>query len=150
MDQRPSVLVALGRGLTRRCPRCGARGVFTRWFRLAPSCPVCGLTFEQEEGYWLGAVMLNTGLTEGMFLIVFVAGMVLTWPDVPWTGLLVAGIAVTLTFPPLLDPITRTTWVALERSARSWSETDVPYVPVRQPRQSQERIVSGSSDETVA
>jgi len=123
------VSTALARGLTRRCPRCGSGGVFHRWLKMAPTCPTCGLEFEQEQGYWLGAVMLNTGITEGSFLGVFVGGMIVTWPDVPWVALLVVGVAMTVALPILLDPFTRTLWVALERSARRWSENDAPRYP---------------------
>ena len=91
---------------------------------MAESCPTCGLEFEQEEGYWLGAVMINTGLTEGLFITAFVLGMVLTWPDVPWTALLVGGVLITALAPVLLHPFTRTTWVAAERHARRWSDVE--------------------------
>lgn len=92
-------------------------------------CPRCGLHFEREDGYWLGSVMINTGVTEGLFLVVFVLGMVLTWPDVPWTALLVIGVTLTILFPIMFHPVSRTTWVALERHVRNWSETELPLRP---------------------
>lgn len=129
MSQDPS----LSRGLTRavfiRCPRCGSGGLFRHWVTMTDECPRCGLHFEREDGYWLGSVMINTGVTEGLFLVVFVLGMVVTWPDVPWTALLVIGVALTLLVPILFHPISRTTWVALERHVRKWSETELPLRP---------------------
>ena len=47
--------------------------------------------------------------------VVFVGGMVVTWPDVPWTGLLVAVIGVTVIVPIVFHPISRMVWVAGER-----------------------------------
>jgi hypothetical protein len=94
------------------------------------SCPRCGHRFEQSDGYWLGSVAINLGVTEGLFLIAFVLGMVLTWPDVPWTTLLIMGIAVSVLLPPLFHPFSRTLWVAGERHVSGWRETSQPK-PVR-------------------
>lgn len=125
-----------------RCPRCGSGRLFRRWLMMHPDCPRCGHHFEVEQGYWLGAVMINTGLTQGLFILVLVLGIVVTWPQVPWVGLLVAGVAVAVLAPITLHPFSRTVWVALERHARKWSTTD-------QPSPIQVRRVTESSDETV-
>jgi uncharacterized protein (DUF983 family) len=39
-------LGAMKRGLKRCCPRCGARGMFTGYLKVAKSCHRCGLDFE--------------------------------------------------------------------------------------------------------
>lgn len=129
MWPNPSLTRGLTRAVVIRCPRCGSGHLFRRWVTMEDECPRCGLHFEREEGYWLGSVMINTGATEGLFLVVFVLGMVLTWPDVPWTALLVIGVALTLLFPILFHPVSRTTWIALERHVRKWSETELPLRP---------------------
>ena len=46
-----------GRALTRRCPYCG--GIFDGWWTLRDHCPSCGVSYEQEEGYFLGAYALD-------------------------------------------------------------------------------------------
>ena len=53
----------LARGLKLLCPRCGEGTLFERGFRLRPRCPACWLRFEREQGYYLGAIYLNYGLT---------------------------------------------------------------------------------------
>jgi hypothetical protein len=58
---------------------------------------------------------LNLVVTEALFVITLVSLLVATWPDVPWTPVLVALVATNLAFPLILHPISRTTWVALER-----------------------------------
>ncbi len=121
---RPPAWKAALRGLTRRCPRCGSGKLFRRWFLMVDDCPRCGLHFERSQGYWLGAITINMAATIAAFLVTFVGGMALTWPDVPWDALLVAVIAVAVVIPILIHPIARTTWVALERQFRSRSE---PY-----------------------
>lgn len=129
MWPNPSLTRGLSRAALIRCPRCGSGGLFRRWVTMTEECPRCALHFEREDGYWLGSVMINTGVTEGLFLVVFVLGMVLTWPDVPWTALLVVGVTLTILFPILFHPLSRTSWVALERHVRKWSETELPLRP---------------------
>lgn len=59
-------------------------------------------------------MIIITIITFGLFLLVLVGGMVLTWPDVPWNLLLVVTIAANLVVPILLYPRAKTIWVALE------------------------------------
>jgi uncharacterized protein (DUF983 family) len=146
MEESPTLSTGLRRGAVLRCPRCGSGGLFRHWTAMADDCPGCGLHFEQEQGYWLGSVMVNTGLTQGLFLAFFVVGMIVTWPDVPWTALLVGGVALTLLAPVFLHPFTRTLWVATERHVRRWSDV----TPSRYPRPIQDRISNESTDDTVA
>ena len=120
----PSFSRATGRALLRRCPRCGQRAIFSRWLSMVERCPNCDLKFEREEGYWLGAVALNLGVTEGLFIVLLVVGIVATWPDPPWTLLLIVLVAVNLVTPILFHPYSRTLWIAMERTARKWREPD--------------------------
>lgn len=103
-------------GLRRRCPRCRERGVFASFFELEPACPRCGLTFEREEGYWVGAMAIDLAVTEGLFGLLFVGGILLTWPEVPWTLLLVAGLAVNAIVPVVAYPWSKTAWMGLHLS----------------------------------
>lgn len=109
----------IGRGALRRCARCGEGGLFRRWFTMATECPRCKLTFEREQGYWLGAMTLNFAITEAAFLVVLVATMVATWPDVPWGRLLVGVLVTNLVVPLVFYPFSKTIWVGLERGVRS-------------------------------
>jgi uncharacterized protein (DUF983 family) len=58
------------RGLSNRCPNCGGRTLFKRGslFELNPSCPQCGLKIERDEGFFLGSMSLNYGVTLCCFL----------------------------------------------------------------------------------
>lgn len=104
-------LKMLGRALTRRCLVCGARGVFAGWFTLRESCPRCGFPFEREEGYWVGAMILNIGGAQVAFFAFFIGGMLLTWPDVPWTFFLVGGVALMASFPVVFYPYSKQLWL---------------------------------------
>lgn len=103
----------LARGLRKRCANCGGGRLFEGYFALRPRCPACGFGFEREEGYWLGAMVVSIGVTEALFGLWFVGGMLLTWPDVPWTTLLVGGVVLNLVIPVLAYPWSKTTWMGL-------------------------------------
>jgi uncharacterized protein (DUF983 family) len=107
-----------------RCPRCGAGGQFHHWVEMHDDCATCGMHFERVEGYWLGSVALNLGVTMGLFLVVFVGLMVITWPDVPWTSVLIVVVVITAITPIIFHPWSRTLWLAAERHAYSRSH---PY-----------------------
>ena len=104
---------ALTRGLRMRCPTCGAGDLFTSFFTLRDRCLGCGTAVEREEGYFLGAMIELIVVTEALFGLWFVGGMLLTWPDVPWTTLLVGGVVLNLVFPILGYPWSKTTWMGL-------------------------------------
>jgi uncharacterized protein (DUF983 family) len=106
--------VAISRGLTRRCPRCGLGGLFTRWFTMAKRCPRCGLAFERGEGFWLGAMAINLGVTEAVFGASFVIAAVLRWPHVPWAWLTVAAVAMNVVIPILFYPFSQTIFLAID------------------------------------
>ncbi len=107
---------ALLRGLGMRCPSCGARNLFRSYYDLRERCGGCGLRFEREEGYWLGAMVVAIGVTEGLFAIWFVGGLLLTWPTVAWGVLLAGGIALNLIVPVLGYPWAKTAWMGIHHA----------------------------------
>jgi uncharacterized protein (DUF983 family) len=110
---RSSGTQRLLRGVRQRCPRCGEHGIASSFFELAEKCPGCSWRFEREEGYWLGAMIVLIGVVEAAFGVFFVGGMLLTWPDVPWTTLLIGGLALNAVMPFLAYRWSKTTWMGL-------------------------------------
>lgn len=57
----------LARGITNRCPNCGGRTLFKpgTLFEVNAECanPGCGLKIERDEGFFLGSMSLNYGVT---------------------------------------------------------------------------------------
>lgn len=104
----------LRRGAVGRCARCGASGIFQTYFTLRDRCPTCGFNFEREEGYWTGALIVNIAVAELLFGLVFIGGMLATWPDVPWVWLLVVSVAVNGLVPVLFYPLSKTIWLGLD------------------------------------
>lgn len=109
-----SVLVPLWRGLTGACARCGGRGLFTSVADLHDRCPTCGLRFEREHGYWLGAMVVSIVTVVVVFGTWLVGGMLLFWPDVPYTVLLIGGVVLNGAIPVLGYGWAKTTWVGID------------------------------------
>ncbi len=111
---RPSRGRIVLRGLCGHCPRCGGRGVFASLNELRERCPTCGLAFVREDGYWLGAMTVAILVVELVFGVFFIGGMLLTWPDVPWTGLLIGGLVLNATLPIVTYGWSKTVWLGLD------------------------------------
>lgn len=95
-EHRP-VFGTLARGARLRCPACGRAPVFRGPFRVRPSCPACGAVFQREEGFFVGAIMLNVVTTEAA--VMAAAGLCLL--ALPGRDRLLLGLlfAVALLFP---------------------------------------------------
>ena len=85
---------------------------------MVDSCPRCSLLFERDEGYWVGAMIVNTAFAIAAFLAIVVGGAAFTWPSVPWNTLLIASIVATLVVPVALYPISKTVWLAMDLLVR--------------------------------
>jgi uncharacterized protein (DUF983 family) len=99
----------ISRGLANRCPNCGGRTLFRagRMFELNKECPQCGLKIEKDEGFFLGAMSLNYGVT----LVAFLAPVAVCWYKgvLGDTASIVLAVALSVVVP-----------VAFYRSSRSW------------------------------
>jgi uncharacterized protein (DUF983 family) len=65
------VSATLLRALRLRCPACGLSSVFRRPFKVRHHCPACGALFQREEGFFVGALMINVVTTEGAVLAAY-------------------------------------------------------------------------------
>lgn len=115
-SDEPSLSRMVWRGMTRRCPRCGAGKLFTRWFRMVERCPGCGYRFQREEGFQLGGYVINFGVTEGLVCLV-VAGYILAAsanPEVAIWPVVVGGFLAAVVTPIVFYPFSRTIWAAFD------------------------------------
>ena len=99
----------VARGLSNRCPNCGQRTLFRAgsWFDVNKACPNCGLQIERDEGFFVGSMSLNYGVTLVGFLVPV---MLLAYKGMIGTTLaiILAGVGA-IGFP-----------IAFYRSSRSW------------------------------
>jgi hypothetical protein len=81
-------------------------------------CPRCGLAFERGEGFWLGAMAVNIGLTEGIFAAFVALALVITWPNVPWVLITVAAGILNVVVPMVFYPSSKTIFLAFDMAMR--------------------------------
>lgn len=87
---------------------------------MAERCPSCGLRFERENDFFLGAYVINFAITEGLLalaLIVFAVRLNAD-ADTPWLPVVVAGAIVAVGAPILFFPFSRTIWAAIDLAMR--------------------------------
>jgi uncharacterized protein (DUF983 family) len=102
----------LGRALRHRCPRCGGAPVFERLFRMRERCAVCGLAFEREPGYFVGAIYLNYAVT---VLILMPACLLLAgWWEVGLRARLIGGLGFATLFPLWFFRYSKSLWLGLD------------------------------------
>ncbi len=63
----------LTRGARLRCPRCGEGLLFAGFFSMHTQCSHCALTFEREQGYFVGAIYVNYAATTLIAIAGFLA-----------------------------------------------------------------------------
>jgi uncharacterized protein (DUF983 family) len=108
-EGRP-VFRTLARAARLCCPACGRASVFQSPFRVRHHCPACGAVFQREEGFFVGAIMLNVVTTEAA--VMAAAGItLLLFPgrDQMLLGLL---FAVALLFPVAFYHHSWSLWLA--------------------------------------
>lgn len=110
----------LARGVTRRCPRCGSGGVFASWFRMRERCPGCRLRFERENDFFLGAYVVNLGVTEGLLFVGLFAYILAAAgdPDLRLAPVLGVALVLAVAGPLVFFPFSRTIWAAIDLAMR--------------------------------
>ena len=75
-------------------------------------CPACGLKFEREEGYFLGAMYISYGLA------LFVILAVVLWASTRWSlhRTIVCALLLFLPVAPTLTLFSRVLWIYLDRA----------------------------------
>ena len=118
----------LARAATLRCPNCGGRPMLRHWLRMRERCPRCGLRVERgERDYFIGSMMFNLVLAEMLFAVLFVATLVLTWPDVPWDTLEWLAPLLMLAAPLVLFPFSKLLWLSFDVMLRPVTEAELEW-----------------------
>jgi uncharacterized protein (DUF983 family) len=113
---KPSTLRSI---LQQRCPRCRMGGIFRysifRGFpKMCERCSICGLKFEREPGYFLGAMYLSFGL--GVLIMAPIA--VVLWFLTGWwiTKVILWAAALFLPLAPTIALFARVLWIYLDQT----------------------------------
>jgi uncharacterized protein (DUF983 family) len=102
----------LGNSLRLRCPRCGMGSLYAKPFRMRSNCAQCGLKFEREQGYFVGAIYVNYTATvmiamPGFFILDALTGMAINRQLSIW-------IPFAIIFPILFFHHSRSLWLAID------------------------------------
>lgn len=65
-----------------------------------------------------GNVGVNTIVSFGMLMVVLFVGTFAFWPEPPIVALIVAALIVTVVFPVVFHPFSKTIWLAIDLSMR--------------------------------
>ena len=97
------------RGITLRCPNCGGRTLFRHWLAMHDRCARCGLRFEREPGFFLGALVINYTVTLVLLLVPMVVLVFQQKADV--LTAVVIGFAWSILFPLAFFPTSKSLWL---------------------------------------
>jgi uncharacterized protein (DUF983 family) len=98
---RPPLATTIIRGARLRCPKCGARGLFSAYLKLSPACAACGADFSRTEtadvAPYVTVFVLGLVLTPLTLILTLVLGV-----EAPWilALLLTGALAATLLLLP--------------------------------------------------
>lgn len=68
---RQTIFKTLSRCLRLRCPVCGLSSIVQSPFHIRHHCPSCRALFKREDGFFVGAIMVNVITTEFMVLAAY-------------------------------------------------------------------------------
>ena len=103
------------RAVRLRCPHCGGGPLFTRWVKMKSACPSCHLLLDRGEGdHFLGGYTINFVVSELLIVAGAAAGIVLSWPDVPWRLITWCLVGLVLVAPVCFYPFAKTLWLAID------------------------------------
>src|SRR5947207_12465539 len=100
------------------CPRCRRGRIFRAsllrgYLAMHRECPVCGLKFEREPGYFLGAMYFSYMLSIPPVLVL----MLLFWRFTAWRieAVVIAAFVAYLPLVPLVTRFARVVWIYVDR-----------------------------------
>jgi uncharacterized protein (DUF983 family) len=118
----------LSRAIVRRCPNCGARGIFAGFTALRERCPACGLRLQRgENDYFIGAYLLNLVAVELLFALLLGVVVILTYPDTPWDLLQWSAIVLILGGALVCYPFAKALWLAADLIFRPLSDQELAW-----------------------
>jgi len=72
--RRDRYLIAniLSRCVGLRCPACGQSSIVKAPFKIKHHCSSCGVLFQREDGFFVGAISVNVVTTELVILVIYI------------------------------------------------------------------------------
>jgi uncharacterized protein (DUF983 family) len=102
----------LGRSLILLCPVCGQSSIVRRPFHIKHHCPSCRALFKREEGFFVGAILINVVATEITILLVWFFWMLVISND--YETVLPGLFVVAVLFPVLFFHHSWSLWIGFD------------------------------------
>ncbi len=113
-DELPTTrLCAVLKGL---CPRCRAGKIYRRVLTMFERCPVCGLKYEREQGYFLGAMGVSYVLGLSVLAVLLVILSYGVFPRWPAYKTIPPALVVYLPLLPFITRAARIIWIHFDRT----------------------------------
>jgi uncharacterized protein (DUF983 family) len=113
-----------------RCPRCRQGRMFRGLFAMNDPCPVCGMIYQREEGYFLGAMYVSYVIGCAILIpFYYLVGALLPG----WSAPAVIAVAFVpyLVLTPFVFQYSRAVWVYFERTVDPSDVNATVYEKVR-------------------
>lgn len=97
---RPPLSVAFDRCVRLMCPACGNGSIVKKPFHIHDRCTSCLVRFKREEGFFVGAILVNVVSTELIILFAYLLSIAIlgSYYQVIITTLLVIALAFPVAF----------------------------------------------------
>jgi uncharacterized protein (DUF983 family) len=95
-----------------RCPRCLEGRIWRGMFSMNDPCPVCGLRFEREAGYWTGAMVASYALGIPVLAVIVLVAWLATGREL--VTALIVGDVLFLAVVPFIWRYSRVVWLHLD------------------------------------
>ena len=112
------------------CPRCREGRIYRRpfwraWLDMHPRCPVCGLLFEREQGYFLGSMYVSYAFSVPPVCLLVLA----IWLATRWRldYVVLAAFVAYLPAVPLVVRISRVVWIHIDQ----WLDPETPLTDAK-------------------
>ena len=101
--------------LRQRCPRCLEGTVFSGVLAMNDACPSCGLVFEREPGYFVGAMYVSYAMAIPAYLLAILL-VHMFFQGLSDLAVLAAGVPVVCLASPCLFRYSRLIWMHFDRA----------------------------------
>ncbi len=96
------------------CPRCRQITIFSSWLKMNRACSSCGLVFDREPGYFLGAMMVSYGIAVAAYALLYFG---LGWmTSLGIQARIVVMILLFLPFVPAVFRYSRIIWIYFDQA----------------------------------
>jgi uncharacterized protein (DUF983 family) len=97
--------------LRSRCPHCLKGEVFSSLMKMHENCPVCGIDFEREHGFFMMSIFIGYILG---FIVVVPPLIILFLLDAPVVAYFLLSAAILIPLSPFIFRYSRILWLHLD------------------------------------